>query len=539
MERCEINCPDINAVHVVVPELPSNAYAEWLATKNLNLSRTIRVWPAGFPGRQWDGEGRSDWLTTERPCFGVVSDHDVEAYDVTLDGAETLTINANRSGTPTFLQLQELSPGKHLLTIRAHRGGLSSEGTPSHEGFLELRVRKPMPWIPGAASHAGLIASGDPHDATLDTFWENEFALSVLGPPSRQVTPHVILQNASEETIYEKEVCGPLDLPVTPAVWKNRFRDFLRREKCEWQYLEASSGFLSLDGGDLGRYVMRFEHDVRPLRWALSQDAEGMSIRLVDETAQEEIERQCYFSHMEQPRSFIRLDIDAALKGMPVESPGGLFIAKAGNNIDAVVVSTGLTGEGLEGLGVVPSHGHISDAPQSIIKLLRVLRYWHKARVAGYLASARRRQVTDTLIHGLTGSLAGWDWARVEAKLNSSEDSSGLMDRLQSLVAPRPGFASAIRRNAPSISGGRGALSSWYAAAAKRYRISSDQALCHFGIEFAARPHALPLLFKEDLPDLLSRARANQPLIRGARFAVLSKMRTPDEATMQLVGATA
>lgn len=524
MKPCQINSPDVNAIRMAVPTALTESYAQWLAARGLELARTIRVWPAGFPGRQWDGEGRSEWLTTEKPCFGIMPDHEVETYEIALNGKESMTIEAGSPGSPTFVQLSELPPGRHVLTVRAQRTSPGAERQPPHEGFLELRARAPEPWMPGTASHAGLIASGDPYDAALNALWENELDLSVYGPPSRQVTPRVILQDAKEETIFERQVSGPLELPVTPDTWKKRFSEFLKREKCEWRYLEATTGLLELDGGDLGRFVMRFEHNVRPLRWVLRQIGEGVSVRLVDETSDEGAERQCYFSEMECPRSFRRLDVANVLDGVPVESPGGLFIASAGKNRDAVVVSTGLTGQGLEGLGVQPNHGHIGRSPQAIIKLLRVLRYWHKARVEGNLAGARRRQVTDTLMHGLVGIMAGWDWARVEAKLSTAPDATVHLDRLQSLVAQESGFASAIRLNAPSVSDGHGALSSWYTDTAARYRMSSDKQLCRFAIDLAVRPYALQQRYLEGLPELIRRARAHQVLVRGARLAVLSRM---------------
>ena len=48
----------------------------------LNVVRTIRVWPAGLPGRGWDGEGGTEWLTTESPCLGIAPDHPLEGYFV-------------------------------------------------------------------------------------------------------------------------------------------------------------------------------------------------------------------------------------------------------------------------------------------------------------------------------------------------------------------------------------------------------------------------------------------------------------------------
>lgn len=524
METCAINCLGINAIHMFVPQEPSEAWVKWLKNKGFTIARTIHVWPAGLPGRRWDGEGKSEWLTTERPSIGIVSDHHVETYQVSLNDKESLVVNAGKPGSPTFIQLSELPPGRHFLTIRAQHNGSISGRVTFHEGYLGLSVREPNPWMPGSASHVGLIVSVDPHDTALDAFWENECALSVFGPPSRQVTPYVSLQNAGEEELFNAQVCDPLELPITPAIWRKRFSDFLRREKCEWDYLEASSGMLVLDGGDLGRYSMRFEHEVLPLRWVIRQNDEGLSIRLVDDTGQRYDEPECYFFEMEQPRVGRRLNLSEAIKDQPVKSPGGLFVVKTSEYRSAVIVSAGLTGIGLEGLGVHPTHGHISSEPQAIFELLNELRCWYTARVTGYLAGARRLQVTNRLMLGVLGIMAGWDWSRAEEKLIKGGDLSYYMDRLHSLALKKSGFASAVRLKAPLVIGGQDALTVWYFELSKRFAICFDEELCNFVVDLASRPHSLPSLYLESLPDLIRRALSHKDLIRGARLAVFSRM---------------
>lgn len=529
MEACVVNCPNINAIHFTVPQELSDTHEKWFEKKGFKLARTIRVWPAGFPGRRWDGEGKSEWLTTERPCIGIVSDHHVETYQISLNGKESLMVNAGNPGCPTFLQLSELPSGRHFLTIRAQHSDAIVDRPPPNEGFLELRVREPESWMPGSASHAGLIVSVDPHDAALNTFWENNCTLTVLGPPSRQVTPYVVLQSAGEEELFKDQVCGPLELPITQEIWEKRFSDFLRRKQCEWDYLEASSGMLVLDGGDLGRYIIRFEHEVRPLRWVIRQSGDGLTVRLVDETGQKDVEPECYFFEMEQPRVGRRLNLSEALKGRPVESPGGLFVAKTPEYRSSVIVSTGLTGGGLEGLGVHPRHGHISSEPRAIFELLNNLHCWHTARVTGYLAGARRLQVVKRLMLGVVGMMAGWDWSRAEEKLISGGDVANYMDRLHDLALKKGGFASAVRLKAPQVTGGQETLAEWYFELSKRFAICFDEELCRFVIDLASRPHSLPHLYPENLPDIVQRAQSYKNLIRGARLAVFSRMTAAEQ----------
>lgn len=524
METCAIDCSDLCAIRVSVPSDVSGAYMQWLRRRNLELARTIRVWPAGLPGRNWDGEGRSEWLTSESPCFGIVPDHPVDSYLVTLDDGAATAFQPGEPGEPTFIQLPQLAAGTHRLNVKARRSAaLDGLGAPpSHEGYLELRVREPEPWIPGTTSHVGLVVTSNPHDAALDVFWENELDLTVFGPEGRQVIPHVSLEDAKGEEIYSAQVCPPMDLPVLPETWKKRFLEYLRRENAEWRYLEAASGLLTIEGQELGRFGVRFDHDALPVRWVLRHRGEAVSLRLVDDTGQEEVEPKCRFFSMETPTRIERLDVGSALAGFDVQSPGGLFITQNGRFRDLVIISTGLSSSGLEGLGVQPVYDSIADNPKSIIKHMRILRYWKSARLAGFLANARRAQVVIGLTTRLYGAMAGRDWGRAEAAFMRSNDREKGFDHLQSLLDHRGGFPAVLRRDAVSIEGGRKAIANWYAELAARYGVCSDQALCTLAVDIASRPHEVPRLYRDRLPALLKPIMAKPLLLRGARIVALS-----------------
>ncbi|MED5500622.1 MAG: hypothetical protein VX950_07210 [Pseudomonadota bacterium] len=524
METCAIDCSDICAIRVSLPSDVSGDYMQWLRRRNLELARTIRVWPAGLPGRNWDGEGRSEWLTSENPCFGIVPDYPVDSYLVTLDDGAATVFQAGEPGEPTFIQLPQLAAGTHRLNVKARRSAAMDEFgiPPSHEGYLELRIREPEPWIPGTTSYVGLVVTSNPHDAALDVFWENELDLTVFGPEGLQVIPHVSLEDAKGEEIYSAQVCPPMDLPILPETWKKRFLEYLRRENAEWRYLEAASGLLTIEGQELGRFVIRFDHDALPVRWVLRHRGEAVSLRLIDDTGQEDTEPKCRFLSMETPTRIEYLDPRSASEGFDVQSPGGLFIAQNGKFKDLVIVSTGLSGNGLEGLGVQPIYDRIADSPKSIIKNMKILQYWKSARLAGFLTNARRGQVVVGLTTRLYGALAGRDWGRAEAAFKQGDDSEKGLDHLQSLLNHRGGFPIVLSRDAASIAGGREAISDWYADLAARYDVCSDQALCILAIDIASRPHMVPCLYPDNLPTLLERIMAKPLLLRGARIIALS-----------------
>src|SRR5207237_1256352 len=75
-----IDCTGIEADLLSLPERLSSQDIDCIERLGLRVALTIRVWPAGLSARNWDGEGHSEWLTTETPCFGLGHDYPVEAY---------------------------------------------------------------------------------------------------------------------------------------------------------------------------------------------------------------------------------------------------------------------------------------------------------------------------------------------------------------------------------------------------------------------------------------------------------------------------
>ncbi|ADJ29889.1 hypothetical protein [Nitrosococcus watsonii] len=526
MAPCTIDCKDIQAIRISVPDNVSADYIHWLQHRNLELARTIRVWPAGLPGRHWDGEGRSEWLTTEKPCFRIVPDHPVDSYLIALDGDTATAIQAPASGQPTFVQLPQLAPGKHILTVRARRSAALEDlgAPPAHEGYLELRVREPEPWIPSTTSYTGLVVTSTPHDATLDVFWENELDLTVFGPEGRQITPIVSLENAKGEEVYNAHVCPVMDLPILPSVWRKRFHDFLKREESEWRYLEASSGTLRIEGQELGLYTLRFNHEVLPVRWVLRHNGERVTIRLIDDSGQEGEQPECHFFSMETPTKTEFLKIENALTGFEIKPPGGLYLVRKGKFVNSIIVSDGLSEEGLKGLGVKPTYDQISRNPDSIVHLLKILHSWKMARLAGPLANARRQQVHDGMLVHIYGALAGRDWgfAESKAKVKGNYNLQQVMTRLEALLDRRSGFRVVIQRDVATIQGGRNAIADWYADLASRFGICSNKTLCELAIELASRPHDVPNLYEDRLPRLLNQLIEKPLIVRGARFAALN-----------------
>ena len=334
-----------------MPDILSADNMNWLQQLGLQVSRTVSIWPAGVCGRGWDGEGHSEWLTTESPCFGLVHDHPLDVYSLRLDnGAETL-IEVGAVGRPVFVKLPPLRAGKHTLSVKARRNEQTS-ATSAADGVVTLEVREPEPWIPGTTSHPGLAVSLDPQDPCLDTFWEGNVRVSVLGPAGHHVTCSISLATASGKELLSEQI-GTFELPVTPGEWLKKFMQFAKDEHWAWAYLEAASGRFLIRGDELGEYVLRLERDIKPVRWVCRTMNRATTVRLIDDTGRDDA-ATCRFFSFRRPAESVSLDAETVLGGFQIPSPGGLFEARHGEILDTIIVSLPQIEGGLKGLVIEP-----------------------------------------------------------------------------------------------------------------------------------------------------------------------------------------
>lgn len=537
MSPCKLDCDGVKSFRLAIPPDVSAEMTAWLHGLGLQVARTIRVWPAGLPGRSWDGEGRSEWLTTEAPCFGIVHDHPVDGYAIRLDNGPEAVIGTSDPGKPVFVRVPPLPAGTHSLVIKARRNpsldALAS--SPPAEGFVQLTVREPEPWTPGVAAHPGLIVTIDPHDPDLDTFWRNEVSLSVTGPEGYAVNISVSLESGDGQEILSEQVGAPMDLPVIPEAWRRRFGQFLQREDHAWSYLEAASGTLAIEGETLGRCALRFEHDAQPLRWVLRRDHGDIILRLVDDSGQDGSKPEVHFYSMERPLKAVPVAPETALSRITVAPPGGLFLAKHGQHSDSVAISTGLTGEGFQGLSVRPSFPELSNGSMSPADALWALALWHGARLSGFLATVRHQQVVEGLLQAVFGTLCGPGWVEREVQFRSNPQSPHTLEYLKAAVSKRPGFAAVLRQDHSRMDGNAVQGARWFGEIAARYNVCQDPKLCEFALCLASQPHRLPAASGANLDNLLCQIARSPEILRGARLLALLSASQNGDSTPPLL----
>lgn len=523
---CDLDCEGVNAFRLSMPSSVSAEMTDRLKEMGLQVARTIRVWPAGLPGRGWDGEGSSEWLTTESPCFGVDYDHPVESLSFRLDNEPEVLIRTEDAERPLFIRLPRMSVGTHKLVVKAKRSaGLESVvSTPAAEGYVRLAVRDPEPWTPGDASHSGMIVRIDPDNADLDTFWRNRVNLFVNGPESFAATFRVTLQSADGRQILSEQV-GTMDLPITQKEWSSRFERFLDNKDLAWRYLEAAICTLTIRADALGTCTLRFEHDPIPVRWVIRSRQDKIIVRLVDDSGQDETDPTVRLHSMERPLESVPFTLDEARSGCVVEPPGGLFVATHGPHRDAVFVSAVAVQEGLRGLQVKSSFSDLPRAAHALSNYFRLLGLWSDARLYGFLAPLRHNQVINSTVDALREVLCGKNWASAERDFRAHPGKQISLDPMASTVDKYTRFGNVLIDQSKTD----GAMTSiWFVDAAARNNVCRDRDLSQFALrlasddplvlaEVAGDPRLEPLLAKLiDAPSILRAARLQTLILHSA-----------------------
>ena len=529
---CNLACESVRGYRLSMPSPVSAEMTTQLNEMGLHVARTIRVWPAGLPGRGWDGEGSSEWLTTESPCFGIDYDHPVESLSFRLNDEPETLIRTDGTGHPLFVRLPPLSAGTHKLAVKAKRSPEleSVAPTPAAEGFVRLAVREPQPWTPGITSHLSMIVRVDPDSADLDTFWRNRVSLSVNGPEGFAATFHATLQSADGKEILSERIGAPINLPIAPDAWRNSFERFLSDENRAWQYLEAASCTLTVRADALGTCTLRFEHEPVPVRWVIRRRHGNVVVRLVDDNGQDETDPEISVFRMERPFESAPPALNSARSGYVVEPPGGLFVVIDGPHRDVVFVSAGPTQQGFQGLGVKSSFPQLSKSVRALSAYFHRLGLWRDARLFGFLAPLRHRQVMDRAVDALREILCGENWASAE-RLFMAHPSEGSLESLAALVDKGTDFGSVLRDRLEA-DGTVGHTSDWFVDAAARNNVCRDRDLSEFALRLANHE---PLVATEvtDHPNLervLANLTNNPAILRAARLLVILRESSGDAA---------
>jgi hypothetical protein len=511
---CTVNCADVIAKEIHVPALITDEIEEQFKRVGLRIAKTIRIWPVGLPARVWDGEGISEWLTTETPCFEVTYDHPVQEFHIVVGNLGTV-IKGKSANVPTFFKLPKLPAGRHTLIIKPVIKNASSDDL---QGIIQLEVRDPISWTPGTLLHSGLNSFLDPPEDNLDSFLLSKSKLNVVGPANRNVSVSFEFYGGNRQM----KTIGPKNfiLPVSGNALNPMCSEAIKDE--ELQLAKRMKLIISAD--ELGQRIHSFQRDIVPLRWLFKSKHGKNSLRIIDETDSPEVLQILFFS-FEKPTEQVLLSAKDWLAGQET-SLKGLVIANKGKHQHAIVLSPLESTKTLQGLGVSPILPRISQTNRlnSVVELGKYAQTWQKARCVNLIAHLHRQKVLDAIVHNILQSLCGSEWTNIESEfmiqqiINSSiRDFSSkignrsLADIMRFRIETKE--PSAVRPDEEK---------KWFMGAVERCSVCKTKSLSYFAIKFAANPLRIGEYFSEDFDRNFRELEKNPVLIKSARFYALA-----------------
>ena len=224
----EVNCEGVQAIALDLPAALTPGWEGMIRGFGLDQSRTIEIWPAGLAPLSWDGENYGEWIETEPPRLGILSDHPLEALSVSLDpGGYGCGFDAVEPGKPIFLELPKMPVGTYHLRVSAQNPLEKSRG---QSGNLEVTVRIREETKDSSAISTVLPLSLEihPRSPTFEELWEGRVELSISGLTGRSVDPRVVFYETRGRSPVLDQTLPPISLPLQPQNWIDHFGDHLR-----------------------------------------------------------------------------------------------------------------------------------------------------------------------------------------------------------------------------------------------------------------------------------------------------------------------
>ncbi|HUX62784.1 hypothetical protein [Sulfuricella sp.] len=516
-ESVDVQCTGIVGVRLKLPKHVPDDIRRVLKLLGLSLASTVTIWPAGIPAISWDGEGLSEWLTTDSPCFGIDVDREVAAVDVVLNGTTRLTISRCGITGPSWLQLRPLPPGRYSLNIEVKVE--SGEHAPKviTGGEVHLDVRDPLGLEATVSQRGGLMAIPVPVDATLEDLEEGKLTLDLFGPQGREVS--VLLKiDGPEPTRFP---LGKADLPVSlTGLWEKLSTD-------DQEILGVSASCqLVVSAEEMGSFALPLERVSRPVRWLLKRSRQAISLRLIDEAGLG-AQSNCHMAPLETPNTAQLLDHDECVDGFDVQEPGGLYVVAGKGRLDAVIVSLpNQQGRGdlASQIGFTPRLEGFAASDDTVKDDIQLLTLWTKARVVGSLGPARQKKVVRTMRDALTKLVCGSFWVQAEAVFEDSiKDQSATADlgELISTSQARRNFAAKLRMShREAIEKSPAEVVLWLLPISKAFGICNDKGVIEKALRFLTDLIGF-VTTSSDVPADVRELATQGDLVRGVRYLLI------------------
>lgn len=416
---CFVNlaCTGVSACLLEVPEAITEGWQNLLKSLGLGQAKSIDVWPAGLAAQLWDGEGRGEWLASDRPCLGMSSDHPMDSIHIALgsDPDEALEVKTIIPGQPVFVELPQLPVGLHTVRISSRALG-TTEANMVGELKVMIQIRQSRISETGITRQIPLMVQMDPIAPSMEQMWEGRVAVNVYGPARRSVKCRVSLFEKDGEDPSLIQSLQPMALPVNTDDWWERFDTDFRRA-AQHKYDSAKRCDFDFSAEELGAFVVRCEREFVPLRWILRRGGNGHILRLVDDsghTEQPTVHRYAF----ESPGSEESLKFE---KEYEIPQKGGLYVARIGNFRATIIAPPSV--RAFTDFKCTPRIEQEVRSLESIIGKIDLIQLWASARLPGDVLSLNwQREVLLTLTAHIFRMLSGDNWWREEAAVSHGND---------------------------------------------------------------------------------------------------------------------
>jgi hypothetical protein len=448
-QPASVQCESVFAARLDIPDVLSDEGLQHFENLGLTPAKQVQVRPAGLPPVDWDGEGHAVWLSTDRPCICVSSDHPIKALTFNLESpfGSKLDIVPSMAGERIFVAMPELPPGNHILHVLAQ-----SSSDEILMGRLELTIRHPRPWQPALTEQNALFVIVAPPNPSLEQVWEGKVALEIQGPTSRQATCGLSFtsEGVRQIPVLRKQL-PPFSLPLVPEGWNSYFENNARSDSAIQEFYDtASSCELHFTAEELGQFTITCRREFSPLRWIVRWENHAYVLRLRDDTGDSTTLRVLRYG-FERPDTPILLSILDNEQQFRIPESGGLFSAQSTTSRKNVILPPLV--RSLEHLRVEPVLHQYSRDAQSIGGLIILYDLWSEARVTGDpLSAARQNDVLTAFMTAIIEQTCGSDWLTRELAFHEAKSDPRT---LKSAISPKTalaGFGAALMLKSGELS---------------------------------------------------------------------------------------
>jgi hypothetical protein len=506
------------ALHV--PETASPAFIRSLQSLSLGYALRARVRPFGLVPRWDEAAGCSVWLVDEEVLLYLAADFHVSEFVVSINGAGRTHLPVTDE-QETLVSLGLFAPGRYSVEITAtakkNESGANALRFVSPE-MIALEVRAPVPWRSDPNARAGLRAVLQPSGASFDDLLAKRASLALHGPDGRTATVEARLYDVAGH-VSTASAIGRLPLPskdreVTVIV------EMLSKEPLSERIQSAPRIDLAFAVEELGVAVVSFAHKVAPLRWKLAHASNDHIIRLVDEAGgATNISVNRY--DITVPDQRIDVPTELCLKGVAVNAPGSLFVARFEDRVYAAFASVPPRGRVMDFSMLIPSAtlSGPAESARNILRFLAILRLWRLGRPLGTLAVLRKNAILELIGTRIEQLACGARWAE---KAHNYRRNGGRLDELQSDVGGSPGFASRMRTTEWTWHGDNAHARADFFRIAKTYGVCLGRGLCDLALRLAFDPTSIRLNDPAQGAREFEELGKLPILLRGAYFAKMT-----------------